>query len=85
MKTSIASIAALTTALACASAPAWSQERHDHRGQPGARAPQHLQLDQRYHHDHYYPQRGYAVGALPGGALTIGWGGGAAGTGWAAS
>jgi len=28
-------------------------------------------LDGRYHHDHYYPQRGYAVGALPSGSRSV--------------
>lgn len=35
-------------------------------------AASHLLLDQRYHHDHYYPPRGHAVPALPGGSLSIG-------------
>ena len=53
----------------------------DHSGRPhgdvrgDARAP-HLQLDQRYHHDHYYPRQGYAMPVLPGGSLSVGFGGG---------
>lgn len=35
-----------------------------------------MRFDQRYHHDHYYPARGYVVGALPGGSISIGFGGG---------
>jgi hypothetical protein len=31
-------------------------------------------LDGRYHHDHYYPQRGFAVGALPHGYRSVEWG-----------
>jgi hypothetical protein len=31
----------------------------------------HLQLDQRHHHDHYYPERGYTTRALPGGSISI--------------
>ena len=34
-----------------------------------------LEFDQRYHHDHYYPPRGYVVGGVPAGALTIGYSG----------
>jgi hypothetical protein len=33
-------------------------------------------LDERYHHDHYYPPRGYAVPVLPRGSVSIGFGGG---------
>jgi hypothetical protein len=70
-------IVAGVTALACLSAPAWGQDHADRRGHaPGsARVPQ-LQLDQRYHHDHYYPPRGYAMRALPGGSISIAFGGG---------
>ena len=50
---------------------AQAQERRG-RGHPEHGA--HWQLDQRYHHDHYYPQRGYSVGALPGGAIRVGYG-----------
>ena len=31
-----------------------------------------FQLDQRYHHDHYYPPRGHAVAVLPQGSVSIG-------------
>jgi hypothetical protein len=49
-----------------------AQERHGH----DAAQPRHgagLQLDQRYHHDHYYPPRGYAMAALPVGAISVAW------------
>lgn len=57
---------------------ALAQER-DHRrepprGRPGPAAP--FVLDHRYGHDHYYPPVGYAVGALPTGAVSVGFGGG---------
>jgi len=59
-------------------APAFAQDgpapQDRHRDQ--ARDP-HWQLDGRYHHDHYYPPRGYAMRALPQGSLSIGYGGGA--------
>ncbi len=51
-----------------------AQER-PHRNEMVRRAPQ-LRLDQRYHHDHYYPQRGYATRVLPRGSISIGFGGG---------
>ena len=31
-----------------------------------------MQLDQRYHHDHYYPPRGYAVAGPPHGSIAVG-------------
>jgi hypothetical protein len=33
-------------------------------------------FDDRFHHDHYYPVRGYRVAALPAGAINISWGAG---------
>ena len=66
--------------------PAFAQDRHDSRAQPPGPPVAHrpppgaprgsLHFDQRYHHDHYYPPRGYAVPALPGGALSLQFGGG---------
>ncbi len=76
MKQSLSLMAAGVAVLACLVAPAWGQERQERRGPAAPRAQPHLQLDQRYHHDHYYPQRGYAVGALPGGSVSIAFGGG---------
>lgn len=56
---------------------AHAQERHDRRGPPHAGPPApHLVLDQRYHHDHYYPRAGYVAGAVPSGAIGINFGGG---------
>lgn len=63
--------AACLALLVCglAAAPGWAQERR--RPHPGGG----VVLDQRHRHDHYYPPRGYLAPVLPGGALTIGWGG----------
>ncbi len=56
-------------------APAWA-------GNPGrvdrplaARHAPPLWFDQRYHHDHYYPPRGYAMPVLPGGSIGVSIGG----------
>src|SRR5262245_33687165 len=43
--------------------------RHDGGGRPG------YVYDNRYGHNHYYPPRGYAVGVLPRGYVTVGYGG----------
>lgn len=44
---------------------------------PGTRAPRTarppLNLDDRYHHDHYYPRPGSGVRTLPRGSVSIGW------------
>jgi hypothetical protein len=40
------------------------------RGRPG------VDLDHRYNHDRYYPSRGYVYGALPHGAISVGYHGG---------
>jgi len=61
---------------------AQAQESHGGRGvyvgpQRGGefRSP-HWQLDRRYHHDHYYPSRGFVSIGLPPGAVSIGYGSG---------
>jgi hypothetical protein len=41
------------------------------RGDRGDRGGRGMVFDNRYHHDHYYPQRGYAVRALPGGYRSV--------------
>ena len=43
---------------------------------PHAQPAGSLRLDQRYHHDHYYPAAGSAVRVLPSGSTSIGWQGG---------
>ncbi len=76
MPLSPAPFIATVLALAALSAPACAQERQDHRGRERGVAHQGLRLDDRYHHDHYYPQLGHATPALPNGSLSIGFGGG---------
>lgn len=61
--------------LSSLTALAIAQDGPDHRLRLEKRQP-HLQLDQRYHHDHYYPPRGYASRVLPRGSLSIEFGGG---------
>jgi hypothetical protein len=58
---------------------AMAQDGPDHRLPLVKHQPQHqphFQFDQRYHHDHYYPPRGYAMRVLPTGSLSIQFGGG---------
>jgi Family of unknown function (DUF6515) len=67
--------AALLVALAMVGSAAHAQDGHE-RGPRGHRGgPPGVFFDQRHHHDHYYPSRGYVVPALPGGALAITFGG----------
>jgi hypothetical protein len=49
------------------------QERHDRGHDERYRTP-HWVYDTRFHHDHYYPSRGYVVAALPPGYITLGFG-----------
>jgi hypothetical protein len=63
---------ALMAALALAAGAASAQERHG-RTQP--QGPP-MQLDSRYHHDRYYPRRGYVAPALPRGAFRVPYRGG---------
>jgi hypothetical protein len=65
----------VSSVLLASSAGALAQERSGHRGREPART-QRLQLDERYHHDHYYPPRGYLVPVLPRGSISVGFGGG---------
>lgn len=61
--------------LGCGAA-AWAQpqrERQPHRPAP---PPARAVLDARYHHDHYYPVRGYVTATLPAGALSVNYRGG---------
>ena len=57
---------------------AYGQERHEPHGRPPGvfRAPPQVQFDARYHHDHYYPSRGYVVAAVPAGSVNIAFRGG---------
>lgn len=63
----------LVAALLLAAAGLAQAQAH-HPGPSHERAP--WRYDDRYHHDHYYPRLGYAAPALPGGAVSIRFGGG---------
>ena len=54
-------------ACACALLPATAAERGP-RGEPRG-----YSYDRRFEHDHYYPRRGYALGALPRGYYSVPW------------
>jgi hypothetical protein len=75
MKQRLAStIAVVVACLGFAGSAAAQPQREQHRHAPEyARGPMHL--DQRYHHDHYYPARGHVVGVLPSGTIGIAFGG----------
>jgi hypothetical protein len=72
--------AALLAAMLLWASAGWAQERHERheprRQPPPAYASPHWQFDSRYRHDHYYPRIGFVAPALPGGAISIGFGGG---------
>jgi hypothetical protein len=56
--------------------PHGQQGRDDHGREDRGRGPEARPgyvYDQRYGHNHYYPPRGYAVGALPRGYVTVGY------------
>ncbi len=50
-------------------------ERRD-RGLDWRGGSSQLHLDDRYHHNHYYPPRGYSTRVLPAGSISVGFGGG---------
>jgi hypothetical protein len=51
---------------------AHAQPRHDGPEHHDARfGSPHWVLDSRFHHDRYYPSRGYRVAALPGGSMAV--------------
>jgi hypothetical protein len=77
MKSRAPFVAAALAVFIGLSATAFAQERHDQRGRaPSPQRPPQVQLDQRHHHNHYYPPRGYVARGLPGGSISIGFGGG---------
>lgn len=66
---------AVLLAVATTTGLAVAQDRPAHGARGHRGGPPGLFFDQRHHHDHYYPARGYVVPVLPGGALTIRHGG----------
>jgi hypothetical protein len=76
---------ALIAILAVAAVPALSQAGQGYRGlgnghdggrNDGPHDNRGYVMDGRYNHNHYYPPRGYAVGALPRGYVTVNYRGG---------
>jgi Family of unknown function (DUF6515) len=55
---------ALVVAMTLGAASAAQAQQNFHGGGPGPRAPEHM--DARYGHNHFYPNRGVVVGAVPG-------------------
>ncbi len=73
MTTSLPRISLSLLALACVSGAACAQYRPDeHHRQAMFAHSEPFRLDERYHHDHYYPARGYAITSLPNGSMNIG-------------
>jgi hypothetical protein len=66
----------LLPALASAGSSGIPYHRDDHRDGPRGEGRPGYVYDQRYGHNHYYPPRGYAVGALPRGYVTVNYRGG---------
>ncbi len=76
MKFNVPLYALSVSAFVCLGSPALAQERHEYGGrEPSADRVMGLRLDHRYHHDHYYPPRGHAFAALPGGSVSAAFGG----------
>jgi len=50
---------------------AWAEEGPAHRGPEQRAIRGDFRLDDKVHHDHYYPNRGMAVAALPRGAIHV--------------
>ncbi len=64
---------AASAVMVLAAGPLAAQPTHGH---PPPRGAPPLHFDNRYHHDHYYPRHGYVAPMLPGGAVSISFGGG---------
>jgi hypothetical protein len=60
----------MVAALCAGTAVAQAEHDHGHR----AVEARGMVFDTRYHHDHYYPPRGYAVAGLPGGYRSVAYG-----------
>ena len=74
MKTSkIIALAGLTLTLIANAA--WAEEGPAHRGPEPRPIRGEFRLDEKFHHDHYYPNHGMAVAALPRGAVHVEHGG----------
>lgn len=83
MRTTTRNLAAAVAAVALLGTAVGAQPGPDRRPGAGARhpaAPQfrtpHIRFDGQHLHNHYYPERGYAVPRLPGGSIGIAFGGG---------
>ncbi len=68
--TLLASLLALTLA-----GPTQAQERHREGGHMARPERGGLVLDQRFHHDHYYPPRGHVSAVVPSASINVGYGG----------
>ena len=73
MRTVLETIAAALL-IACVALPAYARDGerggHGERGGNGG-GGEHTHFDARYHHDQYYPARGYGAGELPHGAIAV--------------
>jgi len=67
-------VTALAALLAAGAASAQSRDPRVHDRGPAPSG--HLVLDARYHHDHYYPARGFVAPIVPRGSVSIAFGGG---------
>ncbi|HEY1283457.1 MAG TPA: DUF6515 family protein [Steroidobacteraceae bacterium] len=72
----VALLAAALLPLAASAGQGLSAKRYGHERDDGPRDSRGYVLDNRYNHNHYYPPRGYAVGALPRGYVTVNYRGG---------
>lgn len=75
VRSAVAACAALA-AFACFSAPASADEHRGGHDRHERYENRNWVYDGRYHHDHYYPARGYAVSVLPPGYLSLNFRGG---------
>src|SRR6185312_8247556 len=72
----VALLAAALLPLAASAGNGISARHAGHDRDDGPRDNRGYVLDSRYNHNHYYPPRGYAVGALPRGYVTVNYRGG---------
>jgi uncharacterized protein DUF6515 len=69
-------LVAVVLPLAASAGQGLSAKRSGHDRDDGPRDSRGYVLDNRYNHNHYYPPRGYAVGVLPRGYVTVNYRGG---------